>query len=545
MPTVENTGTYIKRYNFWNPATWTIPSLYWDTFSQEQRIHAICRQLSKVIQYADYLGVNTDDVVARLKAIEDGQLDEFIVAAIEEWFEENQPAIVQAIEALQNDVSDIANIIPASEFTAESTVKDAIDALQLQTHDDIVMLNNDIDIIEGDIQALDERLPFAQFTPQSTVKDAIDALGTQTQADIEDLANIIPASEFSAQNTVKDAIDEIGAQIGNIVNKAATVILIGDSYVHDNNPSTPTIGNALIMKMQNWNIYNAADGGSSWRGGGENGRNYKAQFVYAKNNFADFYDTDAILIIGNRNEAGGYYSPHPPYGDLPSVVGDCLDEMQSTLPNAKIYIFPDLWDWVMPNSNLQAACIIVQEQAYQRNIFCAQGCWTWGTGQESTLYQGGTNIHPNSVGCSLFADYIIDAIGANRTECWINRYCTIGSDGGNYHLNIWTDKNTINLMGAWVQNNAGANENRICNLSTLPLWLRWYDRSGNISIFMVGYGWCAQSSQGVSGWNGLHGVFFSQDGLSVGTGVDTRNNALLPNGFTLSIQSTQNVFYTN
>lgn len=86
MATVEvETGRFVKRFEFWNPATWSIPSLYWDTFSQEQRIHAICRQLGKVIAYADYVGVNVDDIAARLKAIEDGQLDDLIIQEIETW----------------------------------------------------------------------------------------------------------------------------------------------------------------------------------------------------------------------------------------------------------------------------------------------------------------------------------------------------------------------------------------------------------------------------------------------------------------------------
>lgn len=115
------TGRYVKRWAFWNPATWSIPKLYWDAWSQEQRLHAICRQLEKVIKYADYLGVNVDDIAARLKAIEEGQLDPLIEAAIEAWFEDNEPAIVAAIEAL-NDA------LPIGDFNAENTVKDAIDA---------------------------------------------------------------------------------------------------------------------------------------------------------------------------------------------------------------------------------------------------------------------------------------------------------------------------------------------------------------------------------------------------------------------------------
>ena len=104
MSTVEiETGKYVKRFAFWNPETWSIPKLYWDAWSQEQRVHAICRQLEKVIAYSDYLGVNVDDIASRLKAIEDGQFDDFIVAKIEEWFEENQPEILDRLDAIEAD----------------------------------------------------------------------------------------------------------------------------------------------------------------------------------------------------------------------------------------------------------------------------------------------------------------------------------------------------------------------------------------------------------------------------------------------------------
>lgn len=117
------TGRYVKRWAFWNPATWSIPSVYWDAWSQEQRLHAICRQLEKVIKYADYLGVNVDDIAARLKAIEDGQLNDYIVAAIEEWFEENEPQLLADLEA-------VAEALPVGEFDEDNTVKDAMDVLQ-------------------------------------------------------------------------------------------------------------------------------------------------------------------------------------------------------------------------------------------------------------------------------------------------------------------------------------------------------------------------------------------------------------------------------
>lgn len=131
---------FIPRFAFWNPSTWAIPTLYWDTFSQEQRIHAICRQLGKVINYSDMLGVNVDEIASRLKAIEEGQLDPYIIAEIEQWFNDNEPFIVEQLNLLNT-------ALPISEFDENATVKDGIDNLQTQ-----------IDVINGDNWVTTDRI---------------------------------------------------------------------------------------------------------------------------------------------------------------------------------------------------------------------------------------------------------------------------------------------------------------------------------------------------------------------------------------------------
>lgn len=129
MSTVEiETGRYVKRWAFWNPATWSIPKLYWDAWSQEQRLHAICRQLEKVIKYADYLGVNVDDIAARLKAIEEGQLDEVITAAIESWFEENEPSIIARLDDIESDGWVTTARISDNAVTTDKIANDAVTA---------------------------------------------------------------------------------------------------------------------------------------------------------------------------------------------------------------------------------------------------------------------------------------------------------------------------------------------------------------------------------------------------------------------------------
>ena len=139
----------IKRFSFWDPGMWSIPKLYWDAFSEEQRIHAICKQLAKVIGYADYLGMNVNDIAERLKAIEEGQLDPYIIAEIEQWFNDNQPAIVQAI-------TDLGDAMPISDFDAEHTIKDSID-------------NNAQAITD-----LGDAMPLSDFNAEHTIKDYID-----------------------------------------------------------------------------------------------------------------------------------------------------------------------------------------------------------------------------------------------------------------------------------------------------------------------------------------------------------------------------------
>lgn len=209
MATVEvETGRYVKRFEFWNPSTWAIPALYWDTFSQEQRIHAICRQLGKVVAYADYVGVNVDDIAARLKAIEDGELDEYIVAAIEEWFDDNQPAIMSAISQLETDVDELEDRLPKSAFTSTNTVKKYVD-------------------------------------------DAISAEASARDSAIDDLADIIPDSAFTSTNTVKkyvdDAIEDVEGDITDLFNAGASIIgdyavFIGDSYLRGTGSTEGPIG---------------------------------------------------------------------------------------------------------------------------------------------------------------------------------------------------------------------------------------------------------------------------------------------------------------
>lgn len=73
----------------------SIPKLYWDVHSQEQRLKAICEQIHKMICYADMLGdkINiTHDEIEALNAL----FEKFIESGFEDYYEEQIQAWINA-----------------------------------------------------------------------------------------------------------------------------------------------------------------------------------------------------------------------------------------------------------------------------------------------------------------------------------------------------------------------------------------------------------------------------------------------------------------
>lgn len=94
--------TAIPLYNAFTQLTPVIPKMYWDVYSQEERIKAICEHIDKIIAYANTLGIqinkNTDQIEKILDEFDEfkaGAYDDYYEKVISKWVEVNMPSIMK------------------------------------------------------------------------------------------------------------------------------------------------------------------------------------------------------------------------------------------------------------------------------------------------------------------------------------------------------------------------------------------------------------------------------------------------------------------
>lgn len=98
--------THIPLFAGFTDFTPTIPKFYWDTYSQEERIKAICAAIDKVVHYAEAIGIElnlAEDEIEKLyqkfQEFEDQGFAAVYEQILKEWINENMPDIIrQAIK---------------------------------------------------------------------------------------------------------------------------------------------------------------------------------------------------------------------------------------------------------------------------------------------------------------------------------------------------------------------------------------------------------------------------------------------------------------
>ena len=104
MNTCCNDGKRMTPYSEFVSTTPALPAFYWDVYSSEQRIKEMCKELCKLVDYANELGVYTsadreriDALYAEFEQFKESGFFDYYAAQIEQWVRDNFNEIMKQI----------------------------------------------------------------------------------------------------------------------------------------------------------------------------------------------------------------------------------------------------------------------------------------------------------------------------------------------------------------------------------------------------------------------------------------------------------------
>ena len=338
------------------------------------------------------------------------------------------------------------------------------------------------DTVVPDINTLKNKFPVK--TIDITDNAIIESKIANSSITNDKIANATITESKLVNNTIsigKIAQAEKVAIRSNSTSIKKNVILIGDSYVHSDN-GRHAFDEVMPTIASDWKIYTFADSGCGFTGAGAQGYNINDLINNAGSTLGvPNPDIDYIIVCAGRNEAGGIGSLTRPSSALGGAVGEAFANAHTKFPNAKVWLFPCLYDWRLPNSNLFKALSDMTYSASLQNVSIADGCWSWGIG-DTTLYLYPSDIHPTLEGSQMMCRKIYSAVENNNPNCFRDRQDNF--DNFAFYLN----KAGIQIQGeATFQ---GTNNNFISN-AQLPSWLQ---HRGDENWYFAGYNTVANTT---------------------------------------------------
>ena len=280
---------------------------------------------------------------------------------------------------------------------------------------------------------------------------------------------------------------------------AKKVVLIGDSYVHSDN-GRHAFDEVLPTVATTWDVISSSDSGCSFTAPGAQG----FKMTDLVNNAANILgsgaaDVSYVIFCGGRNEVGGIASPSRPSDLLESAAEETFVNAHTKFPNAKVCLFPCLYDWRLPNANVFKAIEVLNYAASVQNVWVATGCWSWGIG-EISFYLYPNDIHPNQLGSTAMCKKIYSAIENRNSNCFRPRQDNIGN------IAFYLNEAGIQIVGEYTFDGSS---NIIVSDGNLPNWLRY---RGGFNWYFAGYNPIANTTYATM-------VSFIPDGLVLAGGV--------------------------
>lgn len=252
-------------------------------------------------------------------------------------------------------------------------------------------------------------------TTATQLKNKIDTTATNLATTTKTANNAANNLNALGANTVENATNlknrindtytkkESDNRYLQIPNTQDTLIAIGDSYFEGFRTTNPTTDSMIVKASNKLNLtcQNFAVGGSGFI----TGRTFSQQLDTASTQITNKENVKFVVIGGGRNDN---------YNTLTeNNVTTTLNKAHTLFPNSKIIFIPMMWDNTWPTYN--DAIRYGKMCAGARNSVNTQlvrDAITWGLFNKA----GMTDIHPNTEGSEIYAQYIAHAIQTGATS---------------------------------------------------------------------------------------------------------------------------------
>lgn len=290
----------------------------------------------------------------------------------------------------------------------------------------------------------------ATTTTANNATDNLNALGANTVKNATNLKNRIN------DTYTKNESDNRYVQIPVTQD---TLIAIGDSYFEGFRTTKPATDSMIVKAAQKLGLKcnNYAVGG----GGFITGTTFLQQLQRANSATTDKTKIKYVVIGGGRNDA---------YNTLKeSDVVAALTYAKTNFPYSKIVFIPMLFDNTWPTHDDGQKYGVMCAGGRNANVLTVKDAPSWGL----YYYTGMTDIHPNTEGSEIYAQYIATAIQTNATTMpRVERHIDVALPGvtnGTFSVFI----NGLDISYVFRGNKTEWNQNVFATVNKSNTWGAW------------------------------------------------------------------------
>ena len=231
-------------------------------------------------------------------------------------------------------------------------------------------------------------------------KSSLNALGVNNVTDATNLKNKINKNTQDISKNTQD-ISTINTTISNYKYNSGYMVTFGDSYADSTTPQN-TWPYWLHQYIPTLTLKNYAVSGAGFN---VDTRTFIKQINNANTDSTlDKNKVKLAVLAGGRNDI-------LKYNDAKTKIQECVNQMITIFPNARIIIAPMLYDakYIDGNGREKLAGLTNGAEAittHTPNTETLKFAYLWLKGETNSI--GSDNIHPNQLGAQIIAKYIYD-----------------------------------------------------------------------------------------------------------------------------------------